>query len=79
MKKLEDELIHEKYRELACSIILQTAEDFLNDGFVDEFHFYKWLNDCSYFDYLDLDREYFYVKVLNLKKKGIKKLGKLNG
>lgn len=79
MDKLEDDVIHTKYRELACSIILQTTEDFLNDKFVDDYHFYKWIADCSYFDYLDLDREYFYVKVLKLKKKGIKKVGRLNG
>lgn len=79
-KKLEDELIHEKYKELACAVIQQVVEDFLKDYKMDNYAFYKWCMECDYFDYLDLDREYFYVKVLKLKEKGITSVRRtLNG
>lgn len=73
---MEDNLIHERYRQLACASILQAVEDFLKDKHSDEHIFYTWCNNCSYFDYLGLDREYFYVKVLKMKEKGIKKVRK---
>lgn len=71
---MTDSVIHEKYRELACASIAQAVKDFLKDKKSDNFLFYTWCNNCSYFDYLNIDRERFYCKVLNLKEKGIKKV-----
>lgn len=67
-----DEVIMERYRELACASILQGINDWLQDEDASDYQLYKWLNDCTWFDYLELDREYFYVKILKLREQGIK-------
>lgn len=69
-----DNVLSERYRELACASIEQGINDWLGNKLADDYELYKWLQDCIWFDYLGLDREYFYVKVLKMKKKGYKKL-----
>lgn len=69
-----DNVLSERYRELACACIEQGINDWLGNKLADDYELYKWLQDCTWFDYLGLDREYFYVKVLKMKRKGIKKL-----
>ena len=69
-----DEIIYMRYRELACEVIRQAVYDCLKNGQSD-YVLYSWIMKCDYFDYLGLDREYFYVKCLKLKenKRNIKK------
>ena len=71
---MEDEVIYRRYRELACSIIAQGVNDWLRSKGKTEYSLYHWIENCPWFDYLNLDREYFYVKVLNLKEKGVKSI-----
>lgn len=71
---MSDNVMYENYRLLACASIVQAVNDFLGDDKSDGFLFYTWCTNCSYFDYLDIDRERFYCKVLKLKEKGIKKV-----
>lgn len=68
------ELVHEKYRELAVASIVQGINDWLESKYDTEQDLYRWLENCSWFDLLELDREYFYVKILKLKEKGVKKI-----
>ena len=67
---MKEDIIHERYRELACASIQQGINDWLRSN-KSPYVLYKWLNECDWFDFLNLDREYFYVKVLELKEKGI--------
>lgn len=71
---MSEKVMYENYRLLACASIVQAVNDFLEDDESNDFLFYTWCNNCSYFDYLNIDREYFYCKVLRLKEKGIKKV-----
>lgn len=65
---MEDDIIHEKYRELACAVIHQAVRDYLDDKTENaDYKLYSWIMSSSYFDYLDIDREYFYIKALHLK------------
>lgn len=65
---MTDNVIHKRYRELACSIIQQETANFINRKNYTDYAFYRWISDCVYFDYLGIDREYFYVKALKRKK-----------
>ena len=67
-----EKVIYERYKVLACDIIIQMIDDFLKSETMTDYDLYKDFENCSYFDYLDLDREYLYVKVLELKKKGVR-------
>ena len=69
-----DDVIHERYRELACASIVAGINEWLQDDEASDYKLYKWLNECTWFDYLELDREYFYVKILKLKRKGIRSI-----
>ena len=69
-----EDVITEKYRELACASIAQGINDWLQDKKASDYDLYKWLYECTWFDYLDLDREYFYVRVIRLKRQGVKTL-----
>lgn len=69
-----DDVIIKKYRELACASIVQGINDWLQDKESTDYELYKWLNDCTWFDYLNLDREYFYVRIIRLKRQGVKAL-----
>lgn len=64
---MEDDLIHERYKELACAIVEQGINDWLRTG-TDKYQLYYFLMHCPWIDYLKIDREYLYVKVLKLKK-----------
>lgn len=58
------------YKELACAIIERQALDFLeNYKKYDEYAFYNWCMNSVWFDYVNIDREYFYVKILKKKEK----------
>lgn len=79
---MEDNLIYEKYKELAIASIRQSLEDFLecNCEFKDKpvkqqiQIFTDWVLFCDYFDILRINREIFLKKSLLLKRRGIKKL-----
>lgn len=74
---MEDELIYEKYHEIACAAIKQAVDDYARHNLMDDYEFYKWCMQCGYFELLDIDRERFYAKALKLKhEKGKKKHGK---
>ena len=68
---MTDNSIHERYRQLAFAIIIQRVNDFLNDK-VAEDDFYRWCTSCIYFDYLSVDGERLFLKVIKLKNKGVK-------
>lgn len=67
-----DDVIINKYRELACASIVQGINDWLSDKKATEQELYDWLMECDWFDYLDLDREYFFVRILRMKRQGVK-------
>lgn len=69
-----DDVIINKYRELACASIVQGINDWLSDKKATEQELYDWLMECDWFDYLNLDREYFYVRILRMKRQGVKAL-----
>lgn len=79
---MEDNLIYEKYKELAIASIRQALEDFLEGKY--DFknktvreqiqRFTDWVLFCDYFDILNINRELFLQKSLLLKRRGIKKL-----
>lgn len=79
---MEDEVIHLKYRELACAIIHQAVSDYLEDKSENaDYKLYSWIMGCNLFEHLDIDKEYFYIKALHLKEnkkklKGIHNYGK---
>lgn len=66
---MADNAIIERYRELACAVIRNEYIRFVNTDTYTDYAFYKWLYECTYFDLLDLDRDYFYVKALKRKEK----------
>lgn len=70
---MEDKVIHDRYKELACAVIAQGINDWLHYD-QNEYSLYKWMRKCPFFDYLGIDREYVYAKVLKLKEKGYKSL-----
>ena len=69
-----DDVIINKYRELAWASIVQGINDWLSDKKATEQELYDWLMECDWFDYLNLDREYFYVRILRMKRQGVKAL-----
>lgn len=64
--------VYENYRLLACGVIAQLVNDWLRDKRATDYDLYQALQKCVYFDFLDLDRDYFYVKCRKLKEKGVK-------
>ena len=80
---MEDEVIHQRYRELACAVIAQGISDWLKEPVRRDYSLYRWMNKCPWFDYLGLDREYVYAKALKLREKGVRSVsfhnyGKVN-
>ena len=73
--KMEDKIIHERYRELACEVIRFAINEWLANEDRTEYALYKWIQECEWFDFLGLDREYFFCKVRKLREKGIKSIG----
>ena len=71
---MEDDVIHERYRELACASIEQGINDYL-DGTDTIWEFEKWVNESVMFDYLDLDRVWILERVKYLKRCGVRKIG----
>lgn len=75
-----NDIIIQRYKELACAIVEQEINDFLKGVNVyygttieqAENIFYNFCTTNRWFDYLDLDGEYLYVKVLKMKEKGRK-------
>lgn len=66
---MTDRIIHERYRELAASAIKRGVFDWLGKPGATDYELYSWIQNCDLFDYLGIDREYFYVKVLRLRDK----------
>ena len=75
---MDDELIQQRYRELACAVIAQGISDWLREPRTTDYSLYKWMNNCPWFDFLNLDREYFYAKVLKLREKGVRSISFYN-
>lgn len=80
---MTDEVILERYRELAAAAILQGINDYLDHNSKEtEEGLKRWIDESSLFDYLGLSRDYVYKQVLKLKKegvcnlKGVKRYGK---
>lgn len=71
---MTDDVILERYRELAASAILQGINDYLNHDEETEKELKKWMSESSLFDYLGINRDYVYRQVLKLKKEGVKNL-----
>ena len=69
-----DKVIHQRYRGLAAAAIMQGVNDWLQDKKASAYSLYRWIEECDYFDYLGIDREYFYVKVLNMKKNKVRRV-----
>ena len=46
-----DSVLSERYRELACACIEQGINDWLGNKLADDYELYKWLMDCTWFDY----------------------------
>ena len=71
---MENDPIYERYKELACEVIISIINDWLSNKKADDYTLYDDFQKCDWFDYLDLDRDYIYVKCLKLKKKGIQRV-----
>lgn len=71
---MEDKVIHDNYKELACAIIEQAVTDWLGSKDSGEYAFYKWMKSCDLFDYLNLDREWFFKRVVDMKRRKVRKL-----
>lgn len=71
---MADKVIHDCYRQLAAASIIQGVNDYLGDKKMDDYALYSWIQECDYFDHLGIDRDYFYVKVINMRRKGIRKI-----
>lgn len=70
---MEDDVILQRYKELACEAVRKGVNDYLYDKEMSDYAFYTWIQNCMWFDYLDIDRDYFYVKALRLKENKVKK------
>ena len=75
-EEMEDALIHEKYRQLAYAILIQAIQDYC-EGYMTLEWLTSWVNSCDYFDYLGVDRKRYIDTSIDLKKRGIKKIGTL--
>ena len=62
-----NDVIYTRYKELACASIELAVKDFIESETMSDYSFYCWVMDCDYFNFLNIDREYFYVKCLKLK------------
>lgn len=75
-----DDTIYMRYKDLACNIIKQEIDDYLHNH-----HYYRGLNRreadqklyhfCTtneWFNFIDLDGEYLYAKVLKMRNEGRK-------
>ena len=69
---MERDPVMERYKELACEVIVSIINDWLEDKKADEYKLYDDFQKCDWFDYLDLDRDYLFIKCLHLRKKGTK-------
>lgn len=70
-----EELIFERYRELAVHIIQRQIIDYLGSKKITDYGFRRWLNNCTYIDYLGYDREWIYERVTEMKRNGEKLKG----
>lgn len=68
-----DEFIYYRYRVIACLAIIQGINDFLQ-GRDNVKELRNWIEESDLFDLLNLDREWFYAKALELKRRGIRKI-----
>lgn len=63
-----NDVIYERYKELACAVIQQIVDDYINLDKSDMWLMLS-LEHCVMFDYVDLDYQYIYEKSIDLKKK----------
>lgn len=71
-----DNVIYNRYRELACTSIFYAINEYLkaeNNDTEDDL-FIKWVYDCEWFDLLPLNRELVIKGVMNLKREGVKSI-----
>lgn len=71
-----DNVIYNRYRELACTSIFYAINEYLgaeNNDTEDDL-FIKWVYDCEWFDLLPLNRELVIKGVMNLKREGVKRI-----
>ena len=66
-------MIYYRYRIIACMAIIQGINDFLQ-GRDDVRQLRHWIEQSDLFDLLNLDREWFYAKALELKRRGVRKI-----
>lgn len=72
---MTDDVILERYRELAAAAILQGINDYLNyESEETEEELKQWMDESNLFDYLGINRDYVYRQVLKLKKQGVHNL-----
>lgn len=77
---MEYDNITVRYKELACAVIEQEINDFLHktgnyrktNKSQAELMLYNFCTTNEWFNYLDLDGEYLYLKVLKMKEEGRK-------
>lgn len=68
---MDKKTLHIIYREIACEAIKQGLNDFLS-GIDDEKELRNWIEESTLFDYLDLDRQWFIDKIIQMKNDGVK-------
>ena len=66
---MEDLIIHERYRELACMVIQQAIEDYVNSDIITDDDFYRWVMTCDYFNHLRVDKERIYARAVKIKER----------
>lgn len=71
---MTDNLILQRYRELAVMSIVEGINEYLGDKDYPNKLLRIWIDECSYFDYLEIDKEWTYHRLLALKRAGYKKL-----
>lgn len=71
---MTDNLILQRYRDLAVMIIVNAINDYLSDKEYSAKLLKSWMDNCTYIDYLGIDREWMFMRVVALKRAGYKKL-----
>lgn len=71
-----DNVIYERYRELACTSIAFAINEYLAEPKTElsDAKFIHWVYECEWFDLLPINRELVIRKVTELKKIGLRKI-----
>lgn len=77
---MKNDVIADRYKELACASIIVAVNDFLEDeqNETNDNLFINWVYKCLWFDLLPLNRELFIRRVFSLRDRGIKHVNYLN-